>query len=32
VELDQSFLGGQSKGKQGGSSDKVPVTIAVERT
>jgi transposase-like protein len=32
VELDQSFLGGQSKGKKGGSSDKVPVTIAVERT
>ena len=32
VELDQSFLGGQSKGRQGGSSDKVPVTIAVERT
>jgi transposase-like protein len=32
VELDQSFLGGQSKGKQGGSSDEVPVTIAVERT
>jgi len=32
VELDQSFLGGQSKGKKGGASDKVPVTIAVERT
>src|SRR6266704_2734648 len=32
VELDQSFLGGQSTGKKGGSSDKVPVTIAVERT
>ena len=31
VELDQSFLGGQSKGRKGGSSDKVPVTIAVER-
>jgi transposase-like protein len=32
VELDQSFLGGQSKGKKGGSGDKAPVTIAVERT
>ena len=32
VELDQSFLGGQSKGKKGGASDKVLVTIAVERT
>jgi len=32
VELDQSFLGGRSTGKQGGSSDKVPITIAVERT
>lgn len=31
VELDQSFLGGRSTGKLGGSSDKVPVTIAVER-
>jgi hypothetical protein len=31
VELDQSFLGGRSAGKQGGSSDKVPITIAVER-
>lgn len=32
VELDQSYLGGQSRGKDGGSSDKVPITIAVERT
>jgi hypothetical protein len=32
VELDQSFLGGQSKGNKGGSGDKAPVTIAVERT
>src|SRR6266498_4770748 len=32
VELDQSFLGGRSTGKQGGSSDKIPITIAVERT
>lgn len=32
VELDQSFLGGKSTGKQGGSSDKAPITIAVERT
>jgi transposase-like protein len=32
VELDQSFLGGRSKGKDGGSSDKAPITIAVERT
>ncbi|MDP1788744.1 MAG: IS1595 family transposase [Rhodoglobus sp.] len=32
VELDQSFLGGKSAGKTGGSSDKVPITIAVERT
>ena len=31
VELDQSFLGGTSTGKQGGSSDKAPITIAVER-
>jgi hypothetical protein len=31
VELDQSFLGGRSTGKTGGSSGKVPVTIAVER-
>lgn len=32
VELDQSFLGGRSTGKQGASSDKIPITIAVERT
>jgi len=32
VELDQSFLGGKSTGKQGASSDKTPITIAVERT
>lgn len=31
VELDQSFLGGQSAGKKGGASDKEPITIAVER-
>lgn len=31
VELDQSFLGGRSTGNQGGSSDKEPITIAVER-
>lgn len=31
VELDQSFLGGRSAGKPGGSSDKSPITIAVER-
>jgi hypothetical protein len=31
VELDQSFLGGRSKGRQGGSSEKAPITIAVER-
>lgn len=32
VELDQSFLGGRSRGKLGGSSAKTPITIAVERT
>jgi len=32
VELDQSFLGGRSAGKPGASSDKTPITIAVERT
>ncbi|MGI8521717.1 MAG: IS1595 family transposase [Nocardioides sp.] len=32
VELDQSFLGGKSSGKLGASSDKSPITIAVERT
>jgi transposase-like protein len=31
VELDQSFLGGQSKGRKGASSAKAPITIAVER-
>ena len=31
VELDQSFLGGRSPGKRGVSSDKAPITIAVER-
>ncbi len=31
VELDQSFLGGRSTGRQGGSSDKAAITIAVER-
>lgn len=32
VELDQSFLGGRSTGRQGGSSDKAAITIAVERS
>ena len=32
VELDQSFVGGRSTGRRGGSSGKVPITIAVERT
>jgi ISXO2-like transposase domain len=31
VELDEAFLGGQSAGKKGGASDKIPVIIAVER-
>jgi hypothetical protein len=31
VELDQSFLGGRSTGKRGPSTDKAPITIAVER-
>ena len=31
VELDQSFLGGRTTGKAGGSTDKAPITIAVER-
>ncbi len=31
VELDETFLGGRSTGKPGGSSDKVPVMVAVER-
>jgi ISXO2-like transposase domain len=32
VELDQSFLGGRTNRKLSVSSDKVPITIAVERT
>ena len=31
VELDQSFVGGRATGKRGPSSDKAPITIAVER-
>lgn len=31
VELDETFIGGLSVGKQGASTDKVPVQIAVER-
>jgi transposase-like protein len=31
VEVDQSFIGGTSRGHLGGSSEKVPVMIAVER-
>ena len=31
VELDETFVGGRSHGKPGGSSDKVPVMVAVER-
>jgi hypothetical protein len=31
VELDQSYLGGKSAGKDGGSTGKIPITIAVER-
>ena len=31
VELDQSFVGGRAPGKRGPSSDKAPITIAVER-
>lgn len=31
VELDQIYLGGRSTGKPGGLSDKVAVTVAVER-
>lgn len=31
VELDETFIGGVSVGKQGASTDKVPVQIAVER-
>lgn len=32
IELDETFVGGRSKGKPGGSTDKVPVMIAVERS
>jgi transposase-like protein len=32
VELDQSFLGGRSTGRKGGSTGKAAITIAVERT
>ena len=31
VEIDESFVGGRSPGRQGGSTEKVPVMIAVER-
>ena len=31
IELDQSFLGGRSHGRPGGSTKKAPITIAVER-
>ena len=31
VELDETFVGGRSTGKDGASTDKVPVMIAVER-
>lgn len=31
VEVDETFVGGVSPGRQGGSSDKVPVMVAVER-
>lgn len=31
VELDQSFVGGRAAGKDGNSTDKAPITIAVER-
>jgi transposase-like protein len=31
VEVDQSFIGGRTAGQRGPSTDKVPVTIAVER-
>lgn len=30
VEVDESFIGGRATGKQGASTDKVPVMIAVE--
>ena len=31
VELDEAFIGGQSAGRKGGATGKVPVIIAVER-
>jgi len=31
VELDQIYVGGRSAGKKGGSTDKVVITVAVER-
>lgn len=31
VEVDETFVGGRSHGKQGASTDKVPVMVAVER-
>lgn len=31
VEVDETFVGGVSPGKQGGSTDKVPVMVAAER-
>ena len=31
VELDETFIGGKSRGKPGASTDKVPVMIALER-
>ena len=32
VEVDETFVGGVSKGKYGAGSDKVPVMVAVEKT
>jgi hypothetical protein len=32
VEVDETFVGGVSPGRQGGSSGKVPVMVAVEKT
>lgn len=31
IEVDETFVGGVSSGKQGGGTDKVPVMVAVER-
>lgn len=31
VEIDETFVGGVSHGRAGGSSDKIPVSVAVER-